>query len=136
MFIENKGSAESHLPVFYNLAVTSISPGSGSMIGGTEIRVTGDGFTSFNKTDYEVFLTTFEGKYPCVVESADPNTGVIECTTSGTGKKIVVDNNGFSESKKLFFHLDHVHTLWFRSVPKRNEAVLLVIIDVTATINQ
>ena len=36
----------------------------------------------------------------------------------------------------IMFVLDHVQTERFRYAPKRNEAVLLVRIDVTATISQ
>ena len=99
------GAAESPSPITFSLSVSTVSPNAGSMVGGTEVVITGSGFESGNKSDYKVALSMYNGDIPCDVTAVDAVSKEVTCITRGSGKVIKVDNNGISKGwSNLSFH--------------------------------
>ena len=82
--------------------MSAVNPNAGSMIGGTEIIISGSGFESGNKSDYKIVLSMFNGDIPCDVTSVNADSEEVTCVTRGSGKVIKVDNNGISKGKCIF----------------------------------
>ncbi|XP_048575327.1 fibrocystin-L-like isoform X2 [Nematostella vectensis] len=71
----------------YKLKITSISPQSGSMAGGTELTINGEGFSA----DLAGNVVTVGGK-PCRVTAASETS--VTCVTPDSFKTVTVDNSG------------------------------------------
>lgn len=87
------------LLIFYSLSsgltftfsVTGISPSSGSYMGGTEVTVTGSGFTD------DVVVTVGEATCDSVVAANDGNS--LTCVTTPHTATYTVSNDGTHSSK-------------------------------------
>jgi len=92
--VPGRGQASTNSSVCFILSVASITPTSGSFLGGTVVRITGDGFGD----DSVVSNTSVSiGGFPCHVTTV--NNTEIECITSCTGNTVYVDNNGRHSGK-------------------------------------
>ena len=86
--------------VSYVLVVHSTSPDKGSILGGTVVTLTGEGFSS-NMSDNQVMC----GNKECALISSS-NTE-IKCLTADTGKIIKIDNSGEDKGKCVLL------AMWF-----------------------
>ena len=110
--VESKGTSnatadsDSPLIFMYTLSVTAVSPNSGSLAGGTNITITGDGFAVQPRglATNEGLLEVKLGTHACRVLWSNRTT--LECTTSsvnaGETADVVVTLNGTSMNGKQY----------------------------------
>ena len=84
LLIEEKGnsvaSPKEAVNFSYIIRVLSVSPSSGSPLGGTELTITGENFSAANKVDNNVFIEIdFRTNVMCTVISATQTQ--IKCIT-------------------------------------------------------
>ena len=76
--------------VSYDFEVNSISPETGSLVGGSLVTLTGKGLDS-------VGVQVLIGQAPCEVVSSDANK--LTCTTPPVAARHIVDNSGTHASE-------------------------------------
>ena len=91
------GAAKESINVTYNLVVTDFQPRFGSMVGGTEMIITGHGFGS-NASCIDVVIGTSR------CETKEVNDTHIKCMTPSSAKVVTVSNNAISPGE-----CDHLH---------------------------
>ena len=78
--------------ISYVFQVTSLSPGFGSLYGGTDLLIMGEGFSS-NSSEMEITL----GPHTCDITSVTNNQ--IECRIADTGTTHIISATGTHKSK-------------------------------------
>lgn len=73
----------------FSIKVTDFQPRFGSLLGGTEVEITGEGFG-----DIVADVVVMFGASPCTVKEVGENK--ILCTTTGSGRLHKIDNSGIS----------------------------------------
>ena len=89
VFLADVGAAREKINVTYNLVVTDFQPRFGSMVGGTEVIITGHGFGN-NASCIDVVIGTSR------CETKDVSDTHIKCMTPSSAKVVAVSNNGIS----------------------------------------
>uniref|UniRef100_A0ABM0MU86 Fibrocystin-L-like n=1 Tax=Saccoglossus kowalevskii TaxID=10224 RepID=A0ABM0MU86_SACKO len=89
LYVDNVGYADSSsgTAITYQLSVTAINPGYGSIKGGTLVTISGEGFSNVNSENVVLF-----GNIECLVISSNSNE--IQCIAGDSGTTHNVDNSG------------------------------------------
>ncbi|XP_006825958.1 fibrocystin-L-like [Saccoglossus kowalevskii] len=89
LYVDNVGYADSSFEttITYQLSVTAINPGYGSIKGGTLVTISGEGFSNVNSENVVIF-----GNIECLVISSNSNE--IQCMAGDSGTTHNVDNSG------------------------------------------
>ena len=77
----------------YVFSVTDIQPKIGSLVGGTEVIVSGSGLNSDVKVNF--------GKTPCNVIKANDDGETLKCITSASTAAHDINNSGWHQSNTL-----------------------------------
>lgn len=95
------GRGSAYSMIYYYLHVYDINPKCGSLVGGSSLTITGEGFGD-NKTRAAVFV----GDHPCHVNTLSDNE--ITCTTTSASKTVHLDNSAAHSGLFLAFSLTHL----------------------------
>ena len=92
VYVPKFGATKPSINVTYNLVVRDFQPRCGSMVGGTDVIITGQGFGS-NTSNIDVFI----GYSRC--ETKEVNDTQIKCVTSSSAKVVEISNGGVNPGK-------------------------------------